>query len=153
MSKFINQFLLAVYLSLTSLTITANDANISGVYIGYFAYDDQSLEDGTFFTMALVQKVNTLSGVISEVVVHNNREVVATSTLDGFILGDKILFTKKYDGSGGRDHTVAYELTVKDEVLFGNWKINNATGPVVMGEPHQNNFIDSLESLLENQTD
>lgn len=134
-----SQNLLLMMVLLAATTIYADNSEstrLSGVWVGYFAYEGQPSDEGTGFTLLLTQDKNTVKGKITELVINNEREEIAVSSVLGFYnQNNKVLnFIKSYDGSGGRNHSVNYELRPTNEqgVFVGKWTLGNSSGPVVI---------------------
>jgi hypothetical protein len=83
-------------------------ANLSGRWEG--GYISTNGADVNTFAMTLQQDGNRLTGTVVEVNTFGDATDVLflTSTIRGTVSGDRVTFTKTYDGSGGQTHSVAY---------------------------------------------
>jgi beta-glucanase (GH16 family) len=100
----------------------AADANLTGVWNGFFSYP-RLLEPVTF-TATLIETQSWVSGSTHEpctVGKHIGQTLYAT--LLGTRTGNAVTFKKTYDGTSDRYHTVNYEGTIVEDgtEIEGRW--------------------------------
>jgi|GEM_PF-2516666 len=120
--------LVLFFIAFNTLHATANSFN--GLWVGVFSYNDTEFGNTEPFSIVFKQDGDLLKGkVIESVTGTESNEIAFYSNITGFISGQSVLFTKQYDGTGGRDHKVTYELTIENPSLMkGVWKINGIVG-------------------------
>lgn len=102
----------------------ADAASLTGLWHGFFNYP-KALDPG-FFEAMLVETGEWLGGSISELgTVGPEAGVTLFAVVSGRRRGFDVTFLKSYDGSGGYDHSVAYEgrLSADGLEIEGRWSI------------------------------
>lgn len=114
--------------------MTAQDNNLTGVWHGLYTYPTQHMP--VYFVATLIDSGHHISGMTHESEIG---AFGAPLTLHAAIAGARhamtVSFTKSYDGSGGWDHSVAYEGSVNGEwtEIEGRWTIGiRAAGKFLM---------------------
>jgi hypothetical protein len=112
-------------------------SNLTGVWQGFYAY---SGERRVPFTATLIETASHVSGSTHETCATRGRgtTTVLFALIDGSRRGSTLRFAKQYDGSGGWDHTVAYEGAVNGDAteIEGTWRVNGGiSGRFVMTRP------------------
>lgn len=100
-------------------------ASLSGAWSGAFRYPRNAGPE-TVFNVQIVEIGSSISGTLQEPnVLRPGLGSVVTARIDGLREGSQVNFTKRYDGSGGMDHAVAYEGTVDGRLtrIDGRWII------------------------------
>ncbi|NVJ62282.1 MAG: hypothetical protein HWE27_17980 [Gammaproteobacteria bacterium] len=124
----------------------SNQSNFSGIWSGYFGYYNQPASVGGSFSLAMVHDGKTVSGEIIELVMFEKTPTVARSTISGVFKNNVFNFIKTYDGSGGRDHSVNYEVKFEKGILIGEWTAGELRGPVVLSLIPSQEYAKYLET-------
>jgi hypothetical protein len=107
-------------------------ATLTGVWDGLYSYSRTGQPESPF-TAILFDSTGTLSGTIHETMkFRGGQQIAAGAFVDGTVSGNRIVFTKTYDGANGQSHTVAYDGTLSGDrgEIDGTWTIRSAFGPV-----------------------
>jgi hypothetical protein len=99
--------------------------DVSGVWYGRYAAD-HGYEDNGF--IALLEELHgSVTGTISE---PDNGGGIRRATVTGRREDGRLSFTKRYDGSGGWTHSVAYNGHVDADgtLVMGSWIVQGLTG-------------------------
>ena len=143
-----HRLLIIILLSTLNCLAVAKDvkkSNFTGIWSGYFGYDNQPKTVGGDFSLALVHQGNSIGGEIIELVMSNQKVTVAKSTIQGVYNNSTFNFIKSYDGSGGRDHSVNYEVKFENGLLIGKWTAGELSGPVVLSPIPSREYAEFLE--------
>ncbi len=103
------------------------ETDLTGVWDGLYSYTRGGELESTF-TAVLFQTVSRLSGAIHETMRRRRGDIAANAEVDGAVEGTAVNFAKHYDGTGGVQHTVAYEGRLSGDEIEGIWSIPSAPG-------------------------
>lgn len=103
----------------------APDSDLTGVWDGLYSYTHTGELESTF-TAVLFQTGGRLSGAIHETMRRRRGDIAANAEVDGVVEGTTVAFAKHYDGTGGVQHTVAYEGRLSGDEIEGVWSIPSA---------------------------
>lgn len=106
---------------------TAAQNELTGVWDGLYSYTRSGELESTF-TAVLFQTGGRLSGAIHETMRRRRGDIAANAEVEGVVAGSHVAFAKHYDGTGGVQHTVAYEGRLSGDEIEGTWTIPAAPG-------------------------
>lgn len=110
------------------------DNNLTGVWHGLYTYPGQ--QQPVYFVATLIDSGSQISGMTHESEIGEfGAPLTLYAAISGARRGTSVSFVKSYDGSGGWDHSVAYEGSVNGEwtEIEGRWSIGGeATGKFLM---------------------
>ena len=89
----------------------------------------------TTFTATLSISGNRVAGTMVEPNTFGEQDVVfLLSDVAGTVNGERVVFIKTYDGSGGVSHSVRYEgvLSSNGRRIAGSWSLDGARGTFEM---------------------
>jgi hypothetical protein len=111
-----------------------SDDNLTGVWHGLYSYPGQ--RQPVYFVATLIDSGGHISGMTHESEVgESGAPLTLYASISGTRQGASVSFAKSYDGSGGWDHSVAYEGAVNGEwtEIEGRWSIGiKETGKFLM---------------------
>ena len=100
---------------------------LTGVWHGLYTYANEP--EPVYFVATLIESGSHLSGTTFESAVGQaGAPLTLNAMIEGSRAGTAITFTKRYDGSGGWYHGVAYEGLLNGErtEIEGHWTIGSA---------------------------
>lgn len=107
---------------------------LTGVWHGLYTYAGQP--EPVYFVATLIDSGTHLSGSTHESAIGEaGAPLTLFAGIDGARHGKSVTFTKTYDGSGGWDHSVAYDGHLNADLteIEGRWSIGvKATGRFLM---------------------
>jgi hypothetical protein len=110
------------------------DNNLTGVWHGLYTYPGQ--QQPVYFVATLIDSGGHISGMTHESEIGEfGAPLTLYAAISGARQGNSVSFIKAYDGSGGWDHSVAYEGVLNGECteIDGRWSIGSkATGKFLM---------------------
>jgi hypothetical protein len=108
--------------------------NLTGVWHGLYSYE--VYREPVYFVATLIDSGSMVSGTTHESEIgETGAPLTLFAAIEGSRAGKLVRFTKAYDGSGGWDHSVAYEGTLNAEAteIEGRWAIGvKASGRFLM---------------------
>ena len=107
--------------------MAAPSERLTGVWHGLYTYANQP--EPVYFVATLIESGSHLSGTTFESAVgQTGAPLTLNALIEGTRAGVSIAFLKRYDGSGGWHHGVAYEGTLNGErtEIEGGWTIGSA---------------------------
>lgn len=114
--------------------MSAPKDSLTGIWHGLYSY--AAFREPVYFVATLIDGGSFFSGSTHEQEVgETGAPLTLFAGIDGRKSGQSISFTKAYDGSGGWDHTVAYEgrLNADGTEIEGLWHIGaQANGRFLM---------------------
>ncbi|WP_144394112.1 hypothetical protein [Pleionea sediminis] len=138
---------IATLLILFSPLVSAND--VSGLWTGFFTYSHAENAPVGMFSLVVLRKGNEFNGKIIEPDPEGKASALVAD-VKGFISGDNLLFTKRYDGTGGRSHEVTYNLSYKGGLMRGFWRIGERlSGGVLLTRQDPENSLKHYQSLFD----
>ena len=120
--------------------------DMTGNYFGLFAYESRTPSSNDTFTMTLVQTDNVVTGRTTEIVLVNGKKRLSGAYIRGKIEGNSLNYTKTYDGTAGRNHSISYQIKMLDNngIYYGRWAIGSNSGFVILSKAP---FADMAEAL------
>jgi hypothetical protein len=100
---------------------------LTGVWHGLYTYANEP--EPVYFVATLIESGSHLSGTTFESAVgQTGAPLTLNAMIEGSRAGTAISFTKRYDGSGGWYHGVAYEGILNGErtEIEGRWDIGSS---------------------------
>ncbi|MCG7531632.1 hypothetical protein MHM98_09795 [Psychrobium sp. MM17-31] len=125
------QILATLFLTLFSFSLLANATeqevpNLAGMWVGYYKYGENTFVE---CSMVLEQKSTIIKGKMIEVQTFGDEPSIGLSAdiTATFVKSNGVFMVKQYDGSGGQQGKVVYNLTRShnDSVLTGKWFIKD----------------------------
>jgi hypothetical protein len=114
--------------------MTSPKDTLTGVWHGLYSYKAHA--EPVYFVATLIQSGTHISGLTHESEIgKTGAPLVLYAGIEGARHGTSIQFTKSYDGSGGWDHSVAYDGILNGEAteIEGRWVIGQqASGKFLM---------------------
>ena len=111
--------------------------SLNGVWQGLYSYP--SMSEMVPFTATLVCAGDHVGGSAHETcMVAPGASATMTALLDGARRSQRIEFVKTYDGTGGWDHSVAYDGAINEDCteIEGRWRVaGGLTGRFLMTRP------------------
>lgn len=109
--------------------------NLTGVWHGLYTYPRELAP--VYFVATLIESGRMFSGSTHEAEKgEDGSPLTLYATIDGSRAGRDVSFEKTYDGSGGWEHSVAYDgaLNQSAEEIEGRWTIApSSRGPGLSG--------------------
>lgn len=120
----------AVLFAAAGTALAQSASNLTGRWDG--GYVSTNGEDINTLTVNLVQSGTRLTGGMVEVntIGDFKQNLFLTSTIEGTVSGNNVVFVKKYDGTGGVYHSVRYSGTVSanGRTIKGTFDASGSTG-------------------------
>jgi hypothetical protein len=114
--------------------MTVPKDSLTGVWHGLYSY--AVYREPVYFVATLIDAGSFISGSTHESEIGEaGAPLTLFASIDGSKAGSLVSFIKNYDGSGGWDHSVAYEGALNGErtEIEGAWRIGvQATGKFLM---------------------
>lgn len=114
--------------------MTASDTSLTGIWHGLYTYPGQ--RQPVYFVATLIDSGGNLSGMTHESEIGEfGAPLTLYASIEGSRQGTIVVFNKHYDGSGGWDHSVAYDGAVNADrtEIEGRWTIGSeANGRFLM---------------------
>jgi hypothetical protein len=114
--------------------MTKPHENLTGVWHGLYSY--AAYREPVYFVATLIDTGSMIAGTTHESEIgESGAPLTLFASIDGQKNGHSVSFTKSYDGSGGWDHSVAYdgELSTDCSEIEGQWTIaGKASGRFLM---------------------
>ena len=106
-------------------------SQLTGTWAGRYEYSSGKMA-GVDFTMKLIFSQGRITGSVIEPNTFGNKSSKNLyANFSGIVNGNRIQWIKKYDGTAGVSHSVAYSGRIDRATnrIVGNWRIgSNATG-------------------------
>lgn len=127
MNMIVRMIALWVIAIAASVSGTALAADGTAEWKGAYAYDDG--RPPVHFTMTLTTKGKSITGRLEEdATFGDGTSDKLYADITGTTFGFTVTLKKKYDGTGGQKHTVAYRGTVDGKAMFGVWDVTGLKG-------------------------
>ena len=115
----------------------SGESSLTGVWQGLYSYP--GVGEPTPFTATLIQFGDGFGGSTHEAaVIGRRRRGTLCAVVDGQRNGQRVQFTKTYDGSAGWDHCVEYDgaMSADGVEIEGTWKVRGGlSGRFLMTRP------------------
>ncbi len=112
-------------------------SSLTGVWQGLYSYP--GIGEPTPFTATLIQTGTSFGGSTHETALVGRRQrATLCAMVDGLRNGQRVQFTKTYDGSAGWDHSVDYDgaMSVDGTEIEGRWRVRGGvSGRFLMTRP------------------
>jgi hypothetical protein len=104
--------------------MTKPNENLTGVWHGLYSYE--AYREPVYFVATLIDTGSVIAGTTHESEIgESGAPLTLFASIDGSRIGNAVIFTKAYDGSGGWDHSVSYVGTLNGDnsEIEGLWTI------------------------------
>ncbi len=114
--------------------MTKAQENLTGVWHGLYSYE--VYREPVYFVATLIDTGSMIAGTTHESEIgETGAPLTLFAAIDGHRSGHAVSFTKRYDGSGGWDHSVSYDGQLNPDCseIEGQWSIpTKASGRFLM---------------------
>jgi hypothetical protein len=114
--------------------MSAQKQSLTGIWHGLYSY--MAYREPVYFVATLIDAGSFISGTTHESEIgETGAPLTLFAAIEGSKAGDAVSFTKRYDGSGGWEHEVAYDGVLNGDAteIEGEWRIGvEASGRFLM---------------------
>jgi hypothetical protein len=128
-----------LFLLAANASATGRDDALSGVWQGSYGYGGNDTRPPVDFTLDARVTNEHITGRMSEPNTFGTAGVpFLYASVDGWIHGRAVQFTKTYDGTGGQNHSVQYSgyLDRAHRTITGTWQLQGGLGHFSMTLTH-----------------
>lgn len=133
LSKLMSGAVAAFFVALAAFSVTqpAQSQDLARAWTGYYHYNDG--RQPVPFRMTLQFDGSKFRGRVTEPATFGTGASMLSADVVGTITGDKVTFTKTYDGTGGQTHPVQYygTLSADGRQISGGWLIETMSGTFI----------------------
>lgn len=105
----------------------SNASRLAGWWTGEFEYDGGAGAPGPFTLNLTAQGANVVGMTAEFNTFGDPSAAYLYATISGHVEGDRLIFVKTYDGTGGQSHSVTYDGVIDrtGNLIAGRWRIGS----------------------------